>query len=69
MVRFLLTAFLCAIQLAADTYPRQLGVDAQHYIFKLTLSDATDEITGEATAEFRFVQDGVTKSRSIWLRY
>lgn len=59
MVRFSLAAFLCAIPLIADTYPRQPGLDAQHYIFKLTLSDSTDEITGEATAEFRFVQDGV----------
>jgi aminopeptidase N len=61
MARFLLAAFLSAIQLAGDTYPRQLGIDAQHYIFKLTLSDSTDEITGEATAEFRFVRDGVAE--------
>jgi aminopeptidase N len=61
MARFLFAALLCAIPLAADTYPRQLGIDAQHYIFKLTLSDSTDEITGEATAEFRFVHDGVAE--------
>jgi aminopeptidase N len=61
MGRFLLATFLSAIQLAADTYPRQLGIDAQHYVFKLTLSDSSDEITGEATAEFRFVRDGVAE--------
>lgn len=61
MARFLLAALLCAIQLAADTYPRQLGIDAQHYIFKLTLSDDTDQIMGDATAEFRFVKDGVAE--------
>ncbi len=61
MGRFLLPALLCATHLAADSYPRQLGIDAQHYVFKLTLSDSTDEITGEATAEFRFVQDGVAE--------
>jgi aminopeptidase N len=61
MRRFLLAGLLCAIQLAADTYPRQPGIDAQHYIFRLTLSDDTDEIAGEATVEFRFVKDGVAE--------
>ncbi|HLK19578.1 MAG TPA: M1 family metallopeptidase [Bryobacteraceae bacterium] len=61
MTRFLVAALLCSIQLTADTYPRQPGIDAQHYIFKLALSDSTDEIVGEATVEFRFVQDGVTE--------
>jgi len=44
----------------ADTYPRQPGVDVEHYRFALTLSDATDEIAGEATVTVRFVRDGVT---------
>ena len=61
MRRFLLAGLLCAIQLCADTYPRQPGIDARHYIFKLALSDDTDEIAGDATVEFRFVQDGVTE--------
>ena len=52
----LLAVVVCA---HADTYPRQNGVDAQHYIFRLTLSDDTDEIAGEATADLRFVQDGI----------
>ncbi len=52
---------LCAIQLAGDTYPRQTGIDAQHYIFRLTLSDDTDEIAGEASVEFRFVKDNVVE--------
>ncbi len=39
---------------AADTYPRQAGIDAIHYIFRLALSDSTDEILGEATADLRF---------------
>ncbi|HEX5475403.1 MAG TPA: M1 family metallopeptidase [Vicinamibacterales bacterium] len=43
----------------ADTYPRQTGVDAQHYVFKLTLSDASPEITGEATVELLVKSDGV----------
>ena len=48
----------------ADTYPRQPGVDAQHYVFRLTLRDDTDEIAGEATADLLFVRDGVTE---FWL--
>jgi aminopeptidase N len=38
---------------SADTYPRQNGVDAIHYRFGLTLSDADDRITGETVARFR----------------
>src|SRR5581483_3376227 len=41
--------------------PRQAGVDAIHYVFRLTLRDDTDEISGETAAEFRFVRDGVTE--------
>jgi aminopeptidase N len=45
----------------ADTYPRQPGVDVFHYIFRLTLSDDSDEISGETTADLRFTRDGVTE--------
>jgi aminopeptidase N len=53
--------FLVALVAFADTYPRQLSVDALHYIFRLTLSDANDEITGEATADLRFLSAGLTE--------
>ena len=33
-------------------------MDAQHYVFRVTLSDDTDEIVGEATAEMLFLRDG-----------
>ena len=33
----------------ADNYPRQTGVDVQHYIFRVTLNDDNDEIAGETT--------------------
>lgn len=48
-------AFLAtAIGIHADTYPRQAGVDAQHYAFKLTLlTTDSNEITGEATVRLR----------------
>lgn len=43
----------------ADTYPRQPLVDAIHYVFALELSDATDEIVGEAKVTLRFGGPGV----------
>jgi aminopeptidase N len=43
-----------------DTYPRQLGIDAEHYVFHVTLSDDTDRITGETEVSFRFLKEGVT---------
>jgi len=57
----LLLLSLAAPHAAADTYPRQPGVDALHYVFRVTLRDDSDEIAGEAVAEMKFVQDGVTE--------
>jgi aminopeptidase N len=45
---------------ATDTYPRQSGVTVDHYVFGLTLSDATDEVSGDATVSIRFTRDGLT---------
>ena len=45
--------------LSADNYPRQPEIDIQNYIFRVTLSDATDAMEGEATVDVRFVRDGV----------
>jgi aminopeptidase N len=45
----------------ADTYPRQPGVDALHYVFRLTLRDDTNEIAGETTVEVKFLADGVAE--------
>jgi aminopeptidase N len=50
---------LWGLPIAADTYPRQAGVDALHYIFRLTLSDESDELTGEATIDLRFLREGL----------
>ncbi len=64
MRAFLLLVFglsVCAAPLAAgDTYPRQPGIDVQHYRFALTLNDSTSEISGDATVSVRFVKSGVT---------
>lgn len=58
MIRTLLLLLALSTAAVADTYPRQPGIDALHYTFRLTLSDLTDEIVGEATVDLRFVQDG-----------
>jgi aminopeptidase N len=47
------------LSIGADTYPRQPGVDALHYVFRLTLGDDSDEIAGEATVRVRLLSDGV----------
>jgi aminopeptidase N len=46
---------------AADTYPRQPSIDAQHYLFRLSLSDDTDEIQGEATVTVRLLDPAVSQ--------
>lgn len=62
-MRSRLAAFLLlgiAVPAGADTYPRQAGVDALHYTFRLTLSDDSDEIAGESTADLLFTRNGQT---------
>jgi aminopeptidase N len=54
-------AFLCAaVPVGADTYPRQPGVDIEHYAFRLSLHDDSDVIDGEATIRFRILQAGLS---------
>jgi aminopeptidase N len=52
-------ACTCSAPLGADTYPRQPGVDAIHYAFNLTLTDASNEIAGESTATLK-LNAGIT---------
>lgn len=56
LIGFLL---LCPAVLAADTYPRQAGIDVIHYVFRLGLTDASNAITGETTVTVRYLRDGV----------
>jgi aminopeptidase N len=58
-ILMLCALFVPARSGSADTYMRQAGVDAIHYVFNVTLSDANNEIAGESTATVRFVADGV----------
>ena len=61
MSRFpLIGLALCALAWG-DTYPRQPGIDIQHYVFGITVNDENDEIAGETTVAVRFVKDGVTQ--------
>jgi aminopeptidase N len=47
----------------ADTYPRQPGVDAEHYVFRLTLlTTESNEIEGEATVRLHVVSNGVKEA-------
>jgi aminopeptidase N len=46
-----------------DLYPKNPNIDVINYIFKLELSDSTDEITGEATVDVRFLSAGISELR------
>ncbi len=43
----------------ADTYPRQPGIDALHYVFRVVVNDGSNEIAGETTVTLKVVADGV----------
>ncbi|MBP8274505.1 MAG: M1 family metallopeptidase [Acidobacteria bacterium] len=62
----LLALLLCVLPttpqaaLGTDTYPRQSGVDAQHYVFRLTLlTSDSNEIQGEASVTLRLASAGI----------
>jgi aminopeptidase N len=55
----LLLSVSIAHVLAADTYPRQPGVDALHYVFRLTITDLNDEIDGMGTVTLRMSSSDV----------
>jgi aminopeptidase N len=44
-----------------DDYPKNPNIDVLNYIFRLTLSDGTEAIRGEATVDARFLVDGITE--------
>jgi aminopeptidase N len=44
-----------------DTYPRQPSLRVDHYTFRISLSDSTNEIEGQATVELHFVASGVQR--------
>jgi aminopeptidase N len=46
-----------------DGYPKNPNIDIINYIFKIELSDTTDEISVDLTVDVRFVTKGVKKMR------
>jgi aminopeptidase N len=48
---------------SVDTYPKNHGIDALNYTFRLALGDDSDEIVGEASIDLRFVLAGVSRVR------
>src|SRR5262249_39464472 len=51
---------LLALNLFADTYPRQPGIKIAHYTFDVILSDSTDEITMKETVDVDLLNAGIT---------
>jgi len=52
----LLVALAFGIAIRADTYPRQSGIDARHYVFRLTLlTGDSNDIQGEEAVTLRVV--------------
>ncbi|MDX1636912.1 MAG: M1 family metallopeptidase [Balneolaceae bacterium] len=50
-------------ELFADDYPRNHGIDIQHYTFSLALSDTSDTIVGETTVTVSFKKNGIQQFR------
>lgn len=46
-----------------DTYPKNPNIDVINYVFKIELSDNSDEITGEATIDVNFLVAGIQELR------
>lgn len=58
-----LTTGIPSLSPLRDNYPKNPNIDALNYTFRITLSDDTDEILGEATVDLRFLVDGITELR------
>ena len=64
---FIITLFFivnCPQSALTDNYPKNPKIDALNYIFKLELSDHTDEILCETTIEVKFLGTYVKKLRT-----
>ncbi len=48
---------------SADKYPKNLGIDVQHYAFSVLLSDESDRVEVESQIILRFKTDGVRHLR------
>jgi len=59
----LMFSILSSMTVLADPYPVNEFIDITHYRFELTLSDETDEISGTATVQAKFLRDGIRQLR------
>lgn len=59
----LILFILSPLTVAADNYPVNEFLDIAHYRFELTLSDETDEISGTATVQAKFLRTGIRQFR------
>jgi len=63
VLRLALALTLAPALVLADTYPRQPAVDAEHYVFSLTLlTTDSNEIEGEATVRLHVVSNGASEA-------
>ncbi len=60
---FLIIGMPISAEAFRDLYPKNPNIDVINYVFKLELSDTTDEIIGEATIDVRFLADGISELR------
>ena len=58
-----LVSLAAAPSVAFDTYPKNPGIDALNYAFRIELSDTTDAIVGEMTLDLRFLAPNVRSVR------
>ena len=63
VLRLALALTLAPALVLADTYPRQPAVDAEHYVFRLTLlTTDSNEIEGEATVRLHVATNGASEA-------
>ncbi|NQW78615.1 MAG: M1 family peptidase [Chitinophagaceae bacterium] len=65
IINLFTTALLFIVPLIskADTYPINKNIDIKHYVFKLSLSDADNEITGSTLVTINFKEAGMKNFR------
>lgn len=69
IIRILIAGFIFVVCLPVgadafrDMYPQNPSVDVIDYVFRLELSDTTDEINGKATIDVRFLAAGIRELR------
>jgi aminopeptidase N len=63
-IYFIITFVMLSVSFSfADTYPKNSKIDVLNYVFRIVLSDDTDEIKCEATVDVRYAGEGVEMLR------